>query len=135
MNISEIEKYDLNGMHKIYDKWPKIARESYEFDHKQIDFGDITHIVFAGMGGSGAIGDIFYSILSKAKIHVTLVKGYHLPSTVNSETLIVATSISGNTEETLSVLELATNTKAKIVAFSSGGKMKDFCLKNSLVNI
>ena len=100
--------------------------------HKQIDFGDITHIVFAGMGGSGAIGDIFYSILSKAKIHVTLVKGYHLPSTVNSETLIVATSISGNTEETLSVLELATNTKAKIVAFSSGGKMKDFCLKNSL---
>jgi glucose/mannose-6-phosphate isomerase len=132
LEISDIEKIDKNGMYKIYDDWPKMARESYEANHEQIKCNNISHIVFTGMGGSGAIGDIFESILSKTKIHVTLVKGYHLPSTVNSETLIVATSISGNTEETLSVLELATNTNAKIVAFSSGGKMKDFCLKNNL---
>jgi len=132
LNSSDIEKIDLHGMHKIYDKWPKMARENYELNHKQIHFNNITHIVFAGMGGSGAIGDIFFSILSRAKIHVSLVKGYHLPSTVNSETLVVTTSISGNTVETLSVLESAKNVGAKIIAFSSGGKMKDFCLKHDL---
>ncbi|MFB5598188.1 MAG: glucose-6-phosphate isomerase, partial [Nitrosopumilaceae archaeon] len=73
MDYSEIVKIDVNGMHKIYDIWPKMAKENYELSHKQVHFNNITHIVFAGMGGSGAIGDIFYSILSKAKIHVSLV--------------------------------------------------------------
>ena len=37
------------------------------------------------MGGSGAIGDIFASILSKTKIHVSIVKGYLIPKTVNTK--------------------------------------------------
>jgi glucose/mannose-6-phosphate isomerase len=84
------------------------------------------------MGGSGAIGDIFEAILSKTNIHVTLVKGYHLPNTVDSKTLVIATSVSGNTVETLSVLESAIQTDAKVIAFSSGGKMEKICLKNNL---
>ena len=131
-DLELLEKIDSQGMYKVYDKWPQIARESYEFEQNQIDFDGITHLVFAGMGGSGAIGDIFYSILSNAKIHVSLVKGYHLPSTVDSKTLIVTTSVSGNTVETLSVLESAINTDAKIIAFSSGGQMKDFCLNHNI---
>ena len=61
---SELEKYDPNGMHKIYDQWPKIAKKAYHSDYKKISFEGITHIVFVGMGGSGAIGDLFSSILS-----------------------------------------------------------------------
>ena len=132
VNISEIKKYDPSGMHKIYDKWPQIARESYEFEQNQIDFDGITHLVFAGMGGSGAIGDIFYSILSNAKIHVSLVKGYHLPSTVDSKTLIVTTSVSGNTVETLSIINAAKKIDCKILACSSGGKMEEFCHENNI---
>ena len=66
-------------MFEVYDKWPEIARKSFETSQEKVSYENINHIVFAGMGGSGAIGDIFSSILSKSKIHVNVVKGYVLP--------------------------------------------------------
>ncbi|MDH3794539.1 MAG: glucose-6-phosphate isomerase [Nitrosopumilus sp.] len=128
----EIEKFDLHGIHKIYDRWPEIAKESYESKLEPVNFDNINHVVFSGMGGSGAIGDLFSSILSKTDIHVTVVKGYLLPKTVDSNTLIVATSVSGNTIETLTTLKSAVNLRCKEIAFSSGGKIKSFCLKNKI---
>ena len=119
-------------MFEVYDRWPEISKEQFEIDLGEIDYDGIFHIVFAGMGGSGAISDIFSSILSKTNIHVDVVKGYHLPRTVNSETLVVATSISGNTAETLSILNSALNTSSKVVSFSSGGKVEQFCAKKGL---
>jgi glucose/mannose-6-phosphate isomerase len=135
LDLSTLEKYDVQKMYKVYDNWPKIARETFESNYEQVNFDDIDHIVFAGMGGSGAIGDILASILSKSKIHVNVVKGYALPKTVNSNTLVVLTSVSGNTVETLSVLESAHQLGCKIISFSSGGKMKEYCLKNKIKNI
>ena len=114
-------------MYKVYDKWPEIARKYYETDFTEINFGEITHVVFAGMGGSGTIGDIFASILSKTNIHVDVVKGYLLPKTVSSKSLIVVTSVSGNTEETLNVLSTAYKMKCKLIAFSDGGKIQEYC--------
>jgi glucose/mannose-6-phosphate isomerase len=132
LNISTIEKYDIQKMYKIYDKWPEIARESFESNQTSIDFEGIDHIVFAGMGGSGAIGDMFEAILSKTKIHVNVVKGYVLPKTVNSNTVVITISASGNTAETLAILKSAWKIKCKIIAFSSGGKMLDYCIKNKI---
>ena len=119
-------------MYKIYDRWPQIAKEAYESDLEPVDFENIDHIVFSGMGGSGALGDIFSSILSKTDIHVNVIKGYHLPKTVDSNTLVVTTSISGNTVETLTVLDSARKTDCKLIAFSSGGKMEEYCTKNNV---
>ena len=76
MKITDLEKIDTRSMFKTYDKWPEISIEAFEKEYDKIDIRDIDHIVFAGMGGSGAIGDIFSSILSKTKIHVNVVKGY-----------------------------------------------------------
>ncbi len=114
-------------MYKVYDKWPEIARESFESNHESVDFDNIDHIVFAGMGGSGAIGDLFSSILSKSNIHVSLVKGYLLPKTVDKNTLVVATSVSGNTSETLTVMNSAKKIDCNLIAFSSGGKVQEMC--------
>ena len=119
-------------MYEIYDKWPDIAKESYKNLLPKIDLKNIDHVVFAGMGGSGAIGDVFASILSKKDIHVTVVKGYLLPKTVNENTLVVCTSISGNTDETLTVLQNSNKSDAKFVGLSSGGLMEDYCEKNSV---
>lgn len=119
-------------MHKIYDRWPEIARESFQTNQDSVDFNNVDHIVLAGMGGSGAIGDMFSAILSKTKVHVCVVKGYLLPKTVDSNTLVVATSISGDTIETLTVLDSARKARCKIIAFSSGGKMQDYCNKNKI---
>ena len=132
LDLSDIEKYDSQKMYKVYNKWPEIARKTFESEQKIIDFHDIDHIVFAGMGGSGAIGDIFSAILSKTKIHVNVVKGYLLPTTVDSKTLVIVVSVSGNTAETLSVLDLAYKIKSKIIVFSSGGKMQEYCTKNRI---
>ena len=84
------------------------------------------------MGGSGAIGDMFESILSKTKIHVNVVKGYVLPETVNSNTLVIIVSVSGNTIETISLLKSAKKIGTKIIAFSSGGKIQEYCIKNNI---
>jgi glucose/mannose-6-phosphate isomerase len=135
LNIATLEKYDIQKMYKIYDKWPEIARESFESEQKPIDFQNIDYIVFGGMGGSGAIGDIFESILSKTKIHVNVVKGYVLPETVNSNTLVVIVSVSGNTNETLSLLESSKKINCNIIAFSSGGKIQEYCIKNDVKHI
>ena len=119
-------------MYKVYDIWPEIAQKSFEAEHESVNFDNIKHIVISGMGGSGAIGDMFASILSKSKIHVNTVKGYTLPQTVDSNTLVIAVSVSGNTDETLSVLKSAHLLGCKIIAFSSGGKMKEYCETNNI---
>ncbi len=129
---TDLEKWDVSRMYEIYDKWPEIAEEAYSSNLKKIQLENIDHIVFAGMGGSGAIGDTFASILSQTKIHVSVVKGYLLPNTADSRSLVITTSISGNTEETLSILYSAKERGCKIMAVSSGGKMEEFCKTNEI---
>jgi glucose/mannose-6-phosphate isomerase len=125
----ELDKIDKSGMYKIYDSWPEIAEESYNRIGKQNNFEKPSHIVFVGVGGSGAINDVFAAILSKSNIHVQVVKGYLLPKTVNKETLVITTSVSGNTVETLNVLLEAKKIGCKIIAFSNGGEMEKICKK------
>lgn len=132
LDKTTLEKYDTQRMYEVYNKWPQIAEKSYQANLDEIQFDKTSHIVFAGMGGSGALSDIFSAILSKTDIHVDVVKGYHLPNTVNSDTLVVTTSISGNTSETLSVLKSAKESGCQIVAFSNGGKMQKYCDKNKI---
>jgi len=127
-----LEKHDPSGMHAIYDRWAHIARDAYNSDLDSVDFNDIDHVVFSGMGGSGTVGDLFSSVLSKTNIHTTVVKGYELPNTIDKNTLVVATSVSGNTIETITTLESANKKNCKVIAFSSGGMIESFCTKNNI---
>ena len=129
---SDLETIDKSGMYKIYDKWPEIAKNSYEFEWDPLKFQGVDHIVFAGMGGSGSIGDIFSSILSKTKLHVSVVKGYVLPKTVDKDSLVIVTSVSGNTVEALSILNQAKDLDCNLIVFSSGGKIEKFCESNKI---
>lgn len=132
MKINDLDVVDKQLMYKTYDKWPKIAKDSFEEKIEKIDIKDVDHIVFAGMGGSGTIGDTVQAILSKQNIHVTVVKGYVLPKTVDSKTLVITTSVSGNTLETIEILKQVKNIPAKTIGFSSGGLLEDYCEKNNL---
>jgi glucose/mannose-6-phosphate isomerase len=114
-------------MYEVYDRWPQIASDNFSTNFSKVDIKNIDHIVFAGMGGSGTIGDVFASILSKTDIHVSIVKGYLLPKTVDDNTLVVSTSISGNTLETISILKNVEKLNAEFVALSSGGIMEKYC--------
>ena len=132
MDLEDLEKIDSKKIFKVYDKWPDIAKESYEQEFLKPEFKDIDHIVFAGMGGSGTIGDVFSSVLSKNDIHTSVVKGYLLPKTVDENTLVVVTSVSGNTQESLTILQNSKNNKAKFIALSSGGMIKQYAMKNGV---
>jgi len=132
MNLEDLKKVDSQKMFRVYDIWPEMAKESYEQEFSKHEFKDIDHIVFAGMGGSGTIGDVFSSILSKNDIHTSVVKGYLLPKTVDKNTLVIVSCVSGNTQESLTVLKNSKNSQAKFVAFSSGGMIKEYSLKNKI---
>ena len=132
LDYKTIKKIDSQDMYKAYEKWPDFADKFFNSEIKSINFKNPSHLVLVGMGGSGAICDIFASILSKTNIHTEIVKGYHLPKTVDSKTMVVIASVSGNTDETLSVLNQAKNITKKIICFSSGGKMENFCMKNKI---
>ena len=133
MNLEDLEKNDSKKMYKTYDEWPEIAKNSFNKKFEKIHVDDIDHIVFVGMGGSGSIGDVISSILSKEDIHVTNVKGYLLPKTVDSKTLVITTSVSGNTSETLSILKNVKETSTKVIGFSSGGLIEEYCNNNKIL--
>ena len=127
LKIDDVKSIDSHNMSGVYDRWPQIASDSFSTKFSKVDVKNIDHIVFAGMGGSGTIGDVFASILSKTDIHVSVVKGYLLPKTVDDDTLVVSTSISGNTLETITILKNIEKLNAKFVALFSGGIMEKFC--------
>ena len=119
-------------MYSIYDQWSKLALESYEKIDVKEKPQNVTHLAICGMGGSGAIGDIISSVLSKENIYVSIIKGYTLPTNVDKKTLLIAISISGETEETLYALKQGHEIGCKIIAFSSGGRMEKFCNEKNI---
>ncbi|MDE2590969.1 MAG: glucose-6-phosphate isomerase, partial [Patescibacteria group bacterium] len=79
--------------------------------------------------------DVLSSILSKSHIHISTVKGYHLPATVDKNTLVIAVSVSGETDETISVLNESIKTKCKKIVFSKDKtKLESLCNKNGVLH-
>lgn len=85
---------------------------------------EIRNIVVAGLGGSGIGANLVESlVLDQLKVPFYITKTYDIPHFVDQHTLFIASSFSGGTEETLSAVEKALKTGAKVVAVSSGGKL------------
>ena len=132
ISLEEIRKYDTKSMYSTYDSWDIIAEKFFNMEFQSLSINNVENFVFAGMGGSGTIGDIFAALFSKTNIPVTIVKGYNLPKTVNQKSLIVTTSVSGNTVETLNILKNAKEAGINSISFSDGGKVEEYCKKNNL---
>jgi len=127
-----IQRYDPQGMHKLYDRWPEIAMESFEMAQDCVDFKNPNHVVFAGMGGSGLVNEVLISLYSKNQDQISKVNGFDIPAHLTSNDVFIATSVSGNTLETLTALDSARKIGCRIIAFSSGGKIEDYCKKYGL---
>jgi glucose/mannose-6-phosphate isomerase len=85
---------------------------------------DIGNIIVTGLGGSAIGGDMLRSFLQyEIDVPFAVNRNYFLPSYVNENTLIIASSYSGETEETLSAYDDAKKKGAKIVCISSGGRL------------
>jgi glucose/mannose-6-phosphate isomerase len=92
----------------------------------------ISNIVLAGLGGSAIGGDLVKSYLaSSMHIPMTINRTYRLPAFVDSKTLVIVSSYSGATEETLEMYENAQKRGAQIVCISTGGAVKEFAARDN----
>jgi len=96
----------------------------YKYQVSSIKYQNIENVVWAGMGGS-AWPAMFVNSWPTLPIPLEIVRNYSLPPYVNKNTLLVASSYSGNTEETLSALEDGESKGAQIVIITSGGKLAE----------
>jgi glucose/mannose-6-phosphate isomerase len=89
-------------------------------------FSSVQNVVVSGMGGS-ALGGRVVSSLERQTIHVPVVISteYHLPNFVNEKSLVIVSSYSGNTRETLASLAEARARGAQIFILASGGKLAE----------
>ena len=95
------------------------------------DYGNVSNILICGMGGSGIGGSLVQTWLAdELKVPVSIAKDYSIPNFVNENTLVIGSSYSGNTEETLSAIEEAQKKGAKIIGICSGGKLEALCESN-----
>jgi len=94
--------------------------------------GNVTNVVICGMGGSGIGGKIVSQWISKsAQFPILFAQDYSLPAFVGPNTLVIGSSYSGNTEETLIALLEAKERGSRIIGICSGGDLKTFCERNS----
>lgn len=89
---------------------------------------NFRNVVISGMGGSGIAGRIFQEIYTGKPVFVN--ETYDIPSWVDSSTLFIGISYSGNTEETLTSIESARKAGATVIGISSGGKLTDLSIRN-----
>ncbi|RKY99619.1 MAG: bifunctional phosphoglucose/phosphomannose isomerase, partial [Ignavibacteriae bacterium] len=136
MKITELkEKFDLqNQFQVLVDSYKQIefAWEN-KFDLMQLQDSKYNLVVLVGMGGSAISGDLITNYLAnELKIPFIVNRSYSLPDFVNENSLVIISSYSGNTEETLSVFEEALKRKCKIAAITSGGQVKKICDEKKL---
>lgn len=116
--IHQRDKSDALG---IAEKQWQQLKQVYQLDLKH---SGIKNIVFAGMGGS-ALAAVISKSWPGYKLPFEIVRTYQIPAYVNENTLFIASSYSGNTEETLASLKQAEEKGAQIVIITSGGKLHE----------
>jgi len=94
--------------------------------HPSHDAGSITRVVAVGMGGSALAYEFIKTWLdSELKVPYEIAKSYAFPASVDKNTLVVASSCSGNTEEVLAALDLALEKGAQVAIVAGGGKLAE----------
>ncbi len=104
-------------------------KEQIKFEQK-FEFPKFNNVVISGMGGSGIVGKIVQDLYSNKP--VVVINDYSIPKFVDKNTLFIAVSYSGNTEETISSTIEAKKKGAKVFAITSGGKLGEI-VKNKII--
>lgn len=122
----ESAKVDPSGMTRLVEELPEQWLEA-EAIARSADLGALgtpKNVVILGMGGSAIGGEFVRSLLeTKAETPIFVNRSYTLPAFVGKESLVVASSYSGNTEETLMACEKAKEKGAAIAAITTGGEL------------
>ena len=137
LNLAQIKHHDPEDMLHLLCSFSEQCKRGWEIGEtlelEGCDERIPNNIVIAGMGGSGIGGDLVKAVVgSQFPCPIIVHRGYTLPAFVTSQTLFIAVSYSGNTEETLLSVEQAFSQGANILAVTSGGKLKAFADTHNL---
>jgi glucose/mannose-6-phosphate isomerase len=124
--ISKIDSDNMLNLIRGFSDQLKQAQEIGEKANVHANLGKgISNIVFSGLGGSAIGADFIRSFLHyDLTVPVYVNRHYRLPRYVSDKTLLIISSYSGDTEETLSSLDEGLERKARIVAISTGGALE-----------
>lgn len=107
-----------------------IIGQNYRFLSAKKSF---SNVVLTGLGGSGIGGSIIQNyVFDKLKVPFVVNKDYFLPAFVNNNSLVIVSSYSGNTEETLAAMQQAIKARATVVCITSGGKVAELAKKKKI---
>jgi glucose/mannose-6-phosphate isomerase len=131
-----LRQRDPSGALAVAGKQFEQARYAVKVESPDHDGRDITKVVIVGMGGSALAALLVKSWLaSELTVPFEIVRSYDLPGYVDYNTLVIASSYSGNTEETLAGLASARNRFAQLGILTSGGKLLADAQSNSVVHV
>jgi len=127
---------DSLGIGKALELFPEQVMECFKQGYgANLETISPKAVVVSGMGGSSNAAKIIQGVYeSEVKIPFLVYNDYSLPAWVNSDTLVIANSYSGNTEETLSSVEAAKRVGAKVIGISTGGKIQDVVINPGATN-
>lgn len=123
-------------MKKLVEGFAQQLRDAMDIGEKAtVTFSGFKYnnVVIAGMGGSGIGGNLIQSyVADKLSVPVVLNKGYTIPSFVGRDTLFIASSFSGNTEETIAAVRAAMRSDASVCFVTSGGELLRLAKDNNM---
>jgi glucose/mannose-6-phosphate isomerase len=126
-----LHSIDPGDMAQRIAELPKQCREATAVGGQQTlpeEYGACDAIVVLGLGGSAIGGDLVKSLVEgECRVPMFVNRQYDLPAFVDERTLVIASSYSGNTEETLSAFGEALDRNAKTLAITTGGKLATMC--------
>ncbi|WP_027418705.1 bifunctional phosphoglucose/phosphomannose isomerase [Crocinitomix catalasitica] len=122
-------------MKSIIASLPKQVEEAIQIGESTAFKGSdrkIESILICGLGGSGIGGKIIQQLfVDEIKVPFATINDYDIPAWVNANTLVIASSYSGNTEETLSAIKEANEIGAIISVITSGGELLEMAKANN----
>ena len=126
-SVERIRAADPEDMLGRIKELPKQIRHAWQVTRAaQLPpaYGDVRNITVIGMGGSAIGGDLAAALLAdELKVPMSVHRDYGLPAFIGRDSLVIASSYSGNTEETLSAFEEARKRGAKVLALTTGGTL------------
>jgi glucose/mannose-6-phosphate isomerase len=129
-------KLDPSGMLDHLHQFPGQCRLAWEKVSKfelPREYRRVEKVVILGMGGSAIGGDMVRCLaLAESRVPVWVNRDYGLPPFVDGSTLVIASSYSGNTEETLSAFTVALKTPARKLAITARGRLKKLAEKEGV---
>jgi glucose/mannose-6-phosphate isomerase len=126
MTFEEIYRVDTSNMYKLLREFPHQAEEAVSIGKSlslKLNGRGIRQVVLTGLGGSAIGGDLLRSYAAgELKIPFIVNRHYTLPGFVGRDTLVIASSYSGNTEETIAAHREAVKRRARVLCITSGGE-------------